>query len=34
VLADWNEARELARGRELILAGGLDPVNVADAIRA
>jgi phosphoribosylanthranilate isomerase len=34
VLADWNEARELARGRELILAGGLDPINVADAIRA
>ncbi|HEX5046739.1 MAG TPA: phosphoribosylanthranilate isomerase [Gammaproteobacteria bacterium] len=34
LLADWNEARELARGRELILAGGLTPANVADAIRA
>ena len=34
VRADWGEARELARGRELILAGGLDPDNVADAIRA
>jgi phosphoribosylanthranilate isomerase len=33
-VADWNEARELARGRELILAGGLRPDNVADAIRA
>lgn len=34
VRADWNEARELAHGRELILAGGLDSANVADAIRA
>jgi phosphoribosylanthranilate isomerase len=34
LLADWAEARELARGRELILAGGLTPANVADAIRA
>ena len=34
LLADWSEARDLARGRELILAGGLTPANVADAIRA
>jgi phosphoribosylanthranilate isomerase len=33
-VADWNEARELALGRELILAGGLRPDNVDDAIRA
>ncbi|HET8697323.1 MAG TPA: phosphoribosylanthranilate isomerase [Gammaproteobacteria bacterium] len=33
-LADWDEARELARHRELVLAGGLTPDNVADAIRA
>ena len=32
--ADWREACELASRAELILAGGLDPVNVADAIRA
>ena len=32
--ADWQEARELARSCELILAGGLHPANVADAIRA
>jgi phosphoribosylanthranilate isomerase len=33
-VADWNEARELALGRELIQAGGLRPDNVADAISA
>src|SRR5690606_32087585 len=32
--ADWREARELAARTELILAGGLDPGNVGDAIRA
>jgi phosphoribosylanthranilate isomerase len=32
VRADWSEARALAVGRELILAGGLDPSNVAAAI--
>jgi phosphoribosylanthranilate isomerase len=30
--ADWDEARRLARGTELVLAGGLDPDNVAAAI--
>jgi phosphoribosylanthranilate isomerase len=32
--ADWEEARELALGTELILAGGLDAGNVTAAIRA
>jgi len=31
--ADWDEARALASRTELILAGGLDTANVADAIR-
>lgn len=31
--ADWEEARALASRTELILAGGLDVANVADAIR-
>lgn len=31
--ADWNEARALASRTALVLAGGLDPDNVADAIR-
>jgi phosphoribosylanthranilate isomerase len=30
---DWSLVRELSRERPLILAGGLDPDNVADAIR-
>jgi phosphoribosylanthranilate isomerase len=30
--ADWAQARELARGTELVLAGGLRPANVATAI--
>jgi len=30
---DWDAAAELARQLELILAGGLTPANVADAIR-
>jgi phosphoribosylanthranilate isomerase len=30
---DWNEAEELARRAELILAGGLHAQNVAEAIR-
>lgn len=32
--ADWSEARALARRAELVLAGGLSPDNVAEAIRA
>jgi phosphoribosylanthranilate isomerase len=32
VPADWNVAGQLARRAELILAGGLSPQNVADAI--
>jgi phosphoribosylanthranilate isomerase len=32
--ADWDQAREMAAHNELILAGGLDAENVADAIRA
>ncbi|HVQ41761.1 MAG TPA: phosphoribosylanthranilate isomerase [Vicinamibacterales bacterium] len=32
-LADWARAAELARVRPIILAGGLTPANVADAIR-
>jgi phosphoribosylanthranilate isomerase len=31
---DWSLVRELARARRLILAGGLTPDNVADAVRA
>jgi phosphoribosylanthranilate isomerase len=31
--ADWDEARDFARATQLILAGGLDQDNVADAIR-
>jgi phosphoribosylanthranilate isomerase len=30
--ADWEEAAELARGRELILAGGLNATNVQSAV--
>ena len=30
--ADWDEARRLAPGTQLILAGGLTPENVGDAI--
>src|SRR5690606_22270258 len=26
-MADWNEARDIARGTELVLAGGLDAAN-------
>jgi len=32
--ADWSEAERLARVTKLVLAGGLDPGNVADALRA
>jgi phosphoribosylanthranilate isomerase len=32
-LADWDEARGLSRVAEVILAGGLNADNVADAIR-
>jgi phosphoribosylanthranilate isomerase len=32
--ADWSEAARLARRTELVLAGGLDPGNVAAAVRA
>jgi phosphoribosylanthranilate isomerase len=31
--ADWCEATEVARRTQVILAGGLDPVSVVDAIR-
>lgn len=30
---DWRLAEGVPRGRRLVLAGGLDPVNVAEAIR-
>lgn len=30
---DWHRAREMARRARVLLAGGLDPDNVADAIR-
>lgn len=33
-LADWGRAGELARQTDLILAGGLSPLNVAEAIHA
>jgi len=31
--ADWTQAAQLAKQSELILAGGLNPTNVGDAIR-
>lgn len=31
---DWQRAAQLARGRQLVLAGGLTPDNVAEAIAA
>lgn len=30
--ADWNAASQLARATQLVLAGGLNPANVADAV--
>jgi phosphoribosylanthranilate isomerase len=33
-ISDWTAARRLGSRCELVLAGGLDPANVADAIRA
>ncbi|HEX9388842.1 MAG TPA: phosphoribosylanthranilate isomerase [Anaerolineales bacterium] len=33
VTADWNSAAELAKKYPLLLAGGLTPENVADAVR-
>jgi phosphoribosylanthranilate isomerase (EC 5.3.1.24) len=33
VVADWDRAADLARRRPLLLAGGLTPANVAEAIR-
>ena len=33
VTADWNGAAELAKKYPLLLAGGLNPENVADAVR-
>jgi phosphoribosylanthranilate isomerase len=32
--ADWSQAAQLARRAEVVLAGGLDAANVADALRA
>lgn len=32
--ADWGLAKRLAEGRRLVLAGGLDPDNVGDAVAA
>jgi phosphoribosylanthranilate isomerase len=32
--ADWSEAARIARLTRLVLAGGLDPGNVAEAVRA
>jgi phosphoribosylanthranilate isomerase len=34
LLADWREAAALARQTELVLAGGLTPANVAEAVVA
>jgi phosphoribosylanthranilate isomerase len=33
-LADWGRAAELARQTQMILAGGLTPENVAEAVQA
>jgi phosphoribosylanthranilate isomerase len=33
-VADWAAARDLARRTELVLAGGLNPRNVGEAVRA
>jgi len=32
--ADWSAAADLARATQLVLAGGLHPANVAEAVRA
>ena len=32
--ADWSTAARVARASQLVLAGGLDPSNVGDAVRA
>jgi phosphoribosylanthranilate isomerase len=34
VAVDWNRAAALARARKIVLAGGLTPANVAEAITA
>ncbi len=34
VLADWSAAQQLAQTTPLLLAGGLEPNNVAQAIQA
>lgn len=33
-VADWDAARRIATGTQVVLAGGLDAHNVADAVRA
>lgn len=33
-VADWSAARQVAASREVVLAGGLNPANVAEAIAA
>jgi phosphoribosylanthranilate isomerase len=33
IISDWNRAAELAQRRAFFLAGGLNPDNVADAVR-
>ena len=34
ILADWKQATALARHHKIMLAGGLNPLNIAEAIRS